>query len=295
MDEPADDTDEISKMVALHQAAGRFVDIMRPGARTTLLSFSDRVDTPEPFTNNKKALKRGIQQLQAGGQTALFDAVGTAVETLIAARPEGKRAVVVLTDGKDNRSRRYRVEEVIALARKAEIPLHMMGLGRAGELDEKVMRRMGERTGGTYHHARNKQMLYEIFEDLSIQLHDDGIDEAALKQLADETGGKYYPAQDISRLKLIYEGLAQELQTTYTVTFPSLRQDYDGTARNIKISVWRKGVQVSDVLKSGYNVHGVVVPEMDHQVYLGLLAVVGGLIAAPGVLRRFSRKRSSEV
>ena len=41
MDEPADNTDEVSKIQALRQAAGRFVDIMRPGASTTLLPFSD--------------------------------------------------------------------------------------------------------------------------------------------------------------------------------------------------------------------------------------------------------------
>jgi len=38
-----------------------------------------------------------------------------------------------------------------------------------------------------YHHAANRQALYEIFGKLSIQLHDEGIDEAALKKLADET------------------------------------------------------------------------------------------------------------
>ncbi len=290
MDEPADDTDEISKMVALHQAAGRFVDIMRPGARTTLLPFSEKPEIPKPFSSDKAALKRAIQKLEARGQTALFDATGEAIDTLVAARPEGKRAVIVLTDGKDNRSRRYRVAQVIAEAKNAEIPLHMLGLGRAGELDERVMRRMGQETGGTYHHARNKQMLYEIFEDLSIQLHDDGIDEATLKKLAADTGGKYYPAHDISQLQLIYEGLAQELQTTYTVTFPSLRQDYDGTSRDIKISVWRQGVQVSDVLKGGYNVHGVIVPEMDHRVYLGLLAVLGGLLGVPAGMKWLSRR-----
>src|SRR5438132_1930335 len=103
MDEPADNTDEVSKIQALRQAAGRFVDIMRPGASTTLLPFSDEAETPKPFTSDKGLLKDGIRDLRAGGQTALFDATYEAVETLAAsARPDGKRAVVVLTDGKDN-------------------------------------------------------------------------------------------------------------------------------------------------------------------------------------------------
>src|SRR5207244_923695 len=123
---------------------------------------------------------------------------------------EGKRAVVVLTDGVDEEpGSNHRVEEVIEAAKQAGIPLHMLGLGRDGDIDEKIMQRMAEETNGTYHRARNDQTLFNIFEDLSIQLHDEGIDEATLRKLADETGGKYFPAQDISKLRLIYQGLAE--------------------------------------------------------------------------------------
>jgi len=156
------------------------------------------------------------------------------------------------------------------------------------------MQRMAKQTGGTYHHARNRQALYEIFEDLSIQLHDDGIDESALKKLADDTGGKYFPARDVSQLQQIYQELAQELQTTYRVTFPSLRQDDDGTSRDIDISIWRDGSQVSDVFSAGYNVHGVVVPKMDAVSYLILLGLIAALLVLPAGMRRFS-KRQPEV
>ncbi|HEV3448650.1 MAG TPA: VWA domain-containing protein [Gemmataceae bacterium] len=292
MDDPADDSDEVSKIQALRQAASRFIDIMRPGARTTLLPFSDEPDPAKPFTADKRALKDGIRDLRAGGQTALFDATYEAIETLAATRPEGKRAVVVLTDGQDNKPGGRRVEQVIAAARRAEIPLHMLGLGRPGELDERVMRKMAEQTGGTYHHARNRQALYEIFENLSIQLHDDGIDEAALKKLAEDTNGKYFPARDVTQLKRIYQDLARELQTTYQVTFPSLRQDDDGTSRDIDISIWRDGRQISDVFSAGYNVHGVVVPKMDAATYLILLALIGALLLLPAGMRRYSRQRA---
>src|SRR5207245_1009701 len=122
-----------------------------------------------------------------------------------------------------------------------------------------------------------------------IQLHDDGIDQAALLKLADDTGGHYSHAKDLGQLKFIYEGLAEELQTTYTVSFPSLRQDYDGTSRDINLSVWRKGLPVSTVLQEGYNVPGVVVPEMEPGVYLVLLLALGGLLSLPTALRRLAR------
>jgi VWFA-related protein len=290
MSEPADTKDNVSKIKALHQAAGRFVDIMRRNAETTLLPFSTRVERPEPFSHDKAALKDRIDRLVADGGTLLYDATYEAIEVLEAARPAGKRAVVVLTDGVDEApGSRHRVEEVIARARETKVPLYMLGLGRPEELNQTVMRRMADETHGQYYHASNQQALFDLFEKLSIDLHDEGIDEAALKALAEGTGGRYIPARDVSKLHEIYKTLADELQSSYTVTFPSRRSSHDGTARGIDVSVQRHGVRVSNVGSADYNVRGVVVPEMDHRVYFGLLAVLAGLLGLPVALRRLYR------
>jgi VWFA-related protein len=288
MSAPADDRSRIPKIKALHQAAGQFVQLMRAGARTTLLPFSTNVGTPGSFSDNKAELRRRIEELQPEGETALFDAVFAAIETLEAGRPPGKHAVVALTDGIDNSSRR-RVDEVIARAREARVPLHMLGLGRPGELDEKVMREMARQTGGEFHHARNEDDLVHIFEDLSIQLHDDGFDEKALRELAAATGGKFYQARNASELQFLYRDLAEELQSTYTVTFPSRRQVHDGTSRGIDISVVRGGKRLSDVASLDYQVHGVVVPKMHQGVYLVLLAALGFLLLLPAGIKRMYR------
>jgi VWFA-related protein len=291
MKNPADDNDKTPKYIALQQAASRFVDIMRPGARTTLLPFSSAVPRAKPFSADKDELKRQITQLKPKGGTLLYDATLEGIMTLNASRPEGKRAVVVLTDGVDeDPGSRHSVEEVIAEAQRTHTPLHMLGLGRKGEINEEVMRRMAAAVpGGSFHHVRNQKELFDIFEELSIDLHDEGIDVESLEKLANQTGGKYYPARDASKLQLIYEELAEELQSTYTVTFPSRRSIEDGTARPIDISIWRGDRPISDVASAGYNVHGVVVPEMDPRVYLVLLAALAGLLVVPSGVRRLYR------
>src|SRR5262249_20791145 len=113
MQQPADDNDKISKMAALKAAAKRFIHHMRPGARTTLLPFSSEVQPPGPLRSKTEAgrLEAAIDELVPAGETALFDAVYTAIASLEAQRAPGKqvlgkRAVVVLTDGIDNSSRR---------------------------------------------------------------------------------------------------------------------------------------------------------------------------------------------
>jgi VWFA-related protein len=288
---PADDNDRTPKYIALQQSAARFVDIMRPGARTTLLPFSSTVPPAKPFTADKEALKQEIAKVKPRGGTLLYDATLEGIQMLEAARPEGKRAVVVLTDGVDeDPGSRHSVEEVIAEAQRTHTPLHMLGLGRKGEINEDVMKRLAAAVpGGSFHHVRNQKELFDIFEQLSIDLHDEGIDVESLEKLANQTGGKYYPARDVSQLQLIYEQLAEELQSTYTVTFPSRRSVEDGTARGIDISIWRGDRQLSDIASAGYNVHGVVVPEMDPRVYLVLLAALAGLLVVPSGVRRLYR------
>src|SRR5581483_6361018 len=134
----------------------------RPTARTTVLPFSSEVLNPRPFSADKPGLKKQIGELRPLNGTLLYDAAFTAVETLEAAGSPGKKAVVVLTDGMDGSpGSRHNDDDVIARAKETGIPLHMLGLGRKGELNEEVMRRMAAQTGGTYHHASSQDALNE--------------------------------------------------------------------------------------------------------------------------------------
>src|SRR5262249_43033376 len=162
-------------------------------------------------------LKADISHLKASGDTALFDATFNGILTLEASGRGGKRAVLVLTDGKDTNSHR-RVDDVIKAAQQTHTPLHMLGLGTEQDIDRKVMERMAAETGGTFHHVQGSAQLIQIFEQLSIDLHDEGIDEASLRALAEKTGGKYFLARDVSQLRLHFGDIAQELQTTFSLT-----------------------------------------------------------------------------
>jgi VWFA-related protein len=288
----ASDTETTPKIDALHVAAERYVDSMSSRGRCSVIPFSTVVETPWPFMEKSQgiALKGKIRKLQPYGETALIDATYEAINVLEADRPRGKRAVVTMTDGIDNTSRR-RIDEVLERAREANIPLYMLGFGRDGEIDEGIMRQMANASGGKYFHAKSKNDLIEIFENLSIELHDDGIDEEALKQLAKETGGQYYPAKDVEELKVILERVTKSIQRqSYEIVFESLVQRADGSQRNVTLKLIRRGVsgaeEVMDERKGSYQMRGLVVAEMNHFVYLAFLLAIGALIALPALLRR---------
>lgn len=307
MQSVADDFDVIPKIEALRRAATRFVGFLPFHAKTTLIPFGTLVQNAGPFGNEKFRLNDQIKRLEPQGETALFDATYAAVATLDASGLSGRRVVIAMSDGVDNSSR-HRVEEVIARAKESKVPLFMLGFGREKEVDQVVMRRMAKETGGEYYHAKNEKDLIQIFENLSIKIHDDGIDEVSLNRLAYETGGRYYPAKNIADLKLVLAQAAAALdRKTYEITFPSLRQVRDGTARNVALKLVKRtgevvsnaaagavqvggSEQVIEEKKVDYQTTGVVVAEMNHFVYLGLLAGITLLIVLPSM----GSRRNSE-
>ncbi len=289
--DPANDTDKTRKIDDLKAAASRFVEIMREKARTTIMEFSDQVKSPDPFSGDKHSLQAAIKGLTPGGETAFLDAAYTALMALGAEDPLGKRAVVVLTDGIDNSSRR-RKDEVIARALEMKIPIHMLGFGRPGELDRATMEEVAKKTGGQFHHAVNQKKLMEIFEKLSIDLHDDGIDEVSLKKLATETGGQYFAAKDVSGLKLLFSQVGRSILERQSETFASLNQRQDGTVRPVTLELVR-GDEVIQIEIGTTQVRGVVVPEMNNLVYLVLLGILGVLLALPTTMRRLTRTAGS--
>lgn len=287
---PANDSEKVSKLEAMKVAARRFADTIRytpdGQVRTTIIEFSDGVSPPREFTSNKYDLFNAIKQIGAQGETAVFDATYDAICTLEAEHPSGKTAVIALTDGIDNASRR-RVDEVIARAREAKVRLFMLGFGKPGELDADVMRRMAKETDGAYFHAEDQKSLIKVFEDLSIQLHDDGIDEATLTKLAADTGGKYYPAQDVDKLQLILKTVTQGIQRKeYEITFPSRYQWGGGVAHDVQLKLARLNsssgsLEVVGTKTGFYQRRGLVLAQLSPAVYLGMLIGLGLLLVLP--------------
>ena len=304
MELPADDNDLATpKIKALHAAGKAFLRMASEDkGRISLIPFSSTVDTPRTFTTRQDAAAKKkanpaykdlndlIQALTPQGETAMLDAVYTGIAALQADGASGKRAVVAMTDGIDNSSRR-RVEEVIDRAREADIRLYLLGFGRKNEIDTVTMERMANETKGKYFYAGNKDALVKIFEELSIELHDDGIDEETLTRLAKETGGAYYPAQDVSKLQFILEQVGQSIQRKgYEIEFPSLNPRNDGSLRRVALRLIHGGGDSADpgvvVGTGGYQVHGLIIAEMHPVIYLVLLAVLVALILLPALIRR---------
>jgi VWFA-related protein len=111
------------------QAATEFVASLGPDDQATIFAFNATVTNIVGFTKDHAALDRAIAALQAGGDTALFEATQTSVYAARIA-PASRKAVVMLTDGaNDAPDSDATADGSRDTARTAGIPVFTIGFG----------------------------------------------------------------------------------------------------------------------------------------------------------------------
>ncbi len=167
-----------AKLRDAQEAARRFLDSLTPQDNAGLIAFSDvialdKVDATREvgFGGDKTALYGVIDGLQAGGWTPLYDTAYKAV-TWAAAAPAGNRAVLLFTDGREEKapngtggSKVANDDSPIREANRAGVPVFTVGLG--ADADETYLKRLALETGGTYQHAAKSAELAQLFRNVA--------------------------------------------------------------------------------------------------------------------------------
>jgi VWFA-related protein len=150
---------------AVAAAAKTFVESLRPEDNLELLFFSDGVLVAHDFTTNRQPSLDAITAYHPVGGTALFDALGGAFAAL--KRVEGRRAVVVMTDGRDENNAgtapgsRQTLAQILDLAREIDATVLPIGLGT--NLDRPGLERLAEISGGVASFPADVSQLRDQF------------------------------------------------------------------------------------------------------------------------------------
>jgi Ca-activated chloride channel family protein len=161
-------------------AAEEFLLRMLPEDRAKVGSFNDKIKIlprDEPFTGNRDRLIRLLKEdLDFGYPTRLWDAVDESMAQMEAL--EGRRVVVVFTDGDDSASKRGR-DDVLERARDKDMMVYAVGLAseyfngqsKVRSRPDRGLRRVAEETGGGYFELSKKDELGPTFTRVAQELH----------------------------------------------------------------------------------------------------------------------------
>ena len=238
-----------NKLTQAKTAADAYVNQMRPGDQAGVIVFDTHVTTVQAITTDHQTLTKAIDSLQSGSDTAMFDALTSAEQLL--ANIEGRKAILLLTDGLDNRSK-SNADAVINAIGPGGLTISTIGLG-------------------------NPQDVHSL----------QGIDETGLKSLAQRAGGFYTYEPDPSQLASIFQQYGTALQNEYALTYISPLTLRDGVNRALSVSLNSSTVTA----QAQYNPGGVLpeVAGQNLMLFGGILLVLLVLLCVPLLINFGSR------
>lgn len=162
------------------------------GDEAAVFTFDTHLDEVTPFTAGLRRLPQGMDTLSPFGATSLHDAVATTARR-IAEREGLRRAVVVLTDGRDNASR-LTPGEVSGIASAIDVPVYVVGIVPA---------------------------IDNPSADISTTSYERSALTGSLSDLALWTGGRAFVASTIAERSQTARQIVDELRHQYLIAFES--------------------------------------------------------------------------
>jgi Ca-activated chloride channel homolog len=182
-------------------ASIKFVNTLTDAADVTVVDFDTEVRGARYGPREFARLVERIRQKKAGGNTALYDAVGLYLDG--AGGQAGRKIMLLYTDGADTRSS-MSFSEVMDLLKASDVTVYAIG-----ELEHQSPS------------GRNAQRMI-------------------LQQMAEATGGQAFFPTVVKELDGVYEKVVAEIRAQYTVGYVAANTKADGSWRRVELKIVRK-------------------------------------------------------
>jgi Ca-activated chloride channel family protein len=209
-----------NKIGKAREAAVQFFKTANPQDEFFLVSFNERAELTSAFTNSVEDLQSRMMLTSPKGRTALLDAIYLGLSQMRGAH-NGKRALLILSDGGDNHSR-YNESDIKRLVKEADTQLYAIG----------IFDPLGFRSR-TPEELNGPSLLSEVTE---------------------MTGGRVFAVENLNELPDIASKIGMELRNQYVLGYRPSNKAHDARWRKIKIKLRApKGLPPLNVYsKTGY-------------------------------------------
>jgi Ca-activated chloride channel family protein len=228
----------------IQDAAITFVNQLRADDKVMVVSFNDDIKVLSDFTTDRAKLQRAIQRSKTDDGTRLYDAVDMVINQHLS-RVQGRKAIVLFTDGVDTTSRSASYESNIMDAQELDALIYPVQydtsqdmnagggnypMGNPGDVWGQILggifgggRRGGMRRGGGGYPPRGTvRNDYELGNQY-------------LLELANSTGGREYRADSLQNMSYAFGNVAEELRRQYSIGYYPKRPPQAGQRRQIKV------------------------------------------------------------
>jgi Ca-activated chloride channel homolog len=191
------------KLATSRDAAAQLLNTLNKEDEAFLVEFADLAKVSIGFTNHTEEIQSVLKNIQAGGLTAMLDAVQTGLLEMKRAK-NSRKAIVVVSDGGDNRSH-YTAAQIESLVREADVQIYAMGV---------------------FEPAFTFRLAPEEISGPRL-----------LSEIASQTGGRAFAAAAASDMPSVATRIAVELRNQYVLGYYPKNKARDGKYRKVDVAV----------------------------------------------------------
>ncbi|MEP7306060.1 MAG: VWA domain-containing protein [Acidobacteriota bacterium] len=152
-------------------AAERLSEALRQRDKVIVAPFNAHIGTITGPTNDGPTIAQAIKVMRAAGGTAFLDGLWESTKLLEGV--EGRRTIVLITDGYDENSTKP-IEQVLSSAQAAHVTVYVVGIGGVAGISlrgESMLRRIAEETGGRVFFPPREPDLVSIAGAVNVDAH----------------------------------------------------------------------------------------------------------------------------
>ena len=196
-----------NKRERVNSSALAFVRESNPEDESFIVNFDDSAYLEQDFTSSIGDLIDALENIDARGETALYDALYLAAEKVTKDGKKDKKTILLISDGEDNASK-YGINKVIEALRQAKVTVYAIGL-----LEEDDQR------GGLFKKAPSKKAKEDLIK------------------FAEITGGQAYFPKNLDEVEELVKHIAHDIRNHYTITYTPTNTKLDGSWREVTVKV----------------------------------------------------------
>jgi len=227
------------RLTDIQEAAISFVEQLRTDDRVIVVAFDKLVTPLSEATSDREVLRHAIRRAATGGGTALYNAFDVTLKQILG-RIQGRKAVVLFTDGVDTSSGGATFASNLRDAEESDVIVYTVQyqIGSAQSSAKLSLPASVSSTGVGVAGRVNMQRANQY-----------------LAQLAQKTGGRHYLAESPKDLPRVFAQVAEELRRQYSLGFYAQSSANGAERRQLKVRVAHPNLVVrgrqSYIYKSG--------------------------------------------
>jgi Ca-activated chloride channel homolog len=229
------------KLEEIQEACYKFVDQLREKDRVMVVSFDEDIKLLSEATSDQKRLYSAIRRLNSGGGTRLYDTIEIVMNNYME-RIEGRKAIVLFTDGVDTMSRDASYASNIRDAQEMDALIYPIQYDTWDDI-----RQRGPQTPQRWPYPRRQipglpfpfPWPFNQMAQRGSSRGDYATANAYLRDLAQNTGTRVYQAENVQNLDRSFAMIAEELRRQYSIGYYPASGDKAARERQIKVRVNR--------------------------------------------------------